>query len=177
MGVLRSADVLNSATNKSLLAYWLRLSGEGGVPQREHFDPVDLEPEVLPHIFLCSLGHAPFSVHFRLQGTFITEHLGQNYTGKELNDETFGTAAATVLDLYKQVAYGEHPVVSQELVSAANGDEILIEVLHMPLMNRQGKVAFILGSIDAVGDDYLNKKHFVSHHWSIKSTTELGLDI
>ncbi|MEH6630425.1 MAG: PAS domain-containing protein [Halopseudomonas aestusnigri] len=169
-------DVLSSATNKSLLDYWVRLSGGIGVPQREHFDPIDLDPDALPHIFLCSLGYAPFSVHFRLQGTFITEHLGQAYTGKELNSETFGEAADDVLELYKRVADELHPVVSQELISAANGDKILIEVLHMPLMNKQGKVAFVLGSIDAIGDDYLNKKHFVSHHWVVKSSTDLNID-
>ncbi|WP_419901270.1 PAS domain-containing protein [Kiloniella sp.] len=169
-------DVLSSATNKSLLAYWLKLSEGAGVPQRARFDPINIDPEVLPHIFLCSLGYAPFSVHFRLQGTFITEYLGQAYTGKELNKETFGESADEVKALYKRVADTRHPVVSQELISAANGDEILIEVLHMPLMNKQGKVAFVLGSIDAMGDDYLNKQHFVSHHWVVKSSTGVSVD-
>ena len=169
------AKQLSSGINKALFAYWLEIAKGETIPLRNDLDPVNIDPLVLPHIFLCSLGYNPFSVHFRLQGTFITEYLGQTFTGKELSEEIFGAAADNIRDLYKRVADGKNPVVSHELVSSENGDEVSIEVLHLPLSDEIGQISYILGSIDVFDEDYSRAKNFTSKYWIIKDSEEVLL--
>ncbi|MEH6405480.1 MAG: PAS domain-containing protein [Sneathiella sp.] len=164
---------LSSNKNHKLLRYWEALPKADKIPQRANVDPIDMDPEILPHIFLCSLFHNPFTVRFRLQGTYINGLLGQNYKGKELNEETFGSSAEAIKDLYKHVAEGQGAHAVHESIKSSTGVEILAEVLYLPLLGETGNIEFILGSIDALNLNQIDMVDFVSKYWKIEDSIDL----
>lgn len=161
---------LSSSKNQLLLNYWETLPVLQKIPCRKDVDPINIAPTILPHIFLCSLQYDPFTVKFRLQGTYINGLLGQDYRGKELNEETFGTSAETVKELYRHVADGRAATAAHQRIKSTTGVEILTEVLYLPLLGETDKVEFILGSIDTLQQNQIDMVGFVSKYWKIENT-------
>jgi PAS domain-containing protein len=66
--------------------YWQSIRpAEGGLPGRQHFDPVDI-PSLLPGIWLLDVQHRPLRLRYRLVGTGIVQALGREVTGMWLDE-------------------------------------------------------------------------------------------
>lgn len=60
--------------------YWLSVHPAGGLPGRQHFDPVDV-PELLPYVRLLDVSDTPPKFKVRLMGTGTVEFYGKDLTG------------------------------------------------------------------------------------------------
>ena len=67
--------------------YWRRIHPEHGLPGRQHFEPTDV-PALLRHIRLLEVEGSPARFRIRLAGTQYAERLGEDATGRYL-DEMF----------------------------------------------------------------------------------------
>jgi hypothetical protein len=72
---------------REMVAYWVRIHPETGLPGRQHFDPLDI-PRLLPNIRLLDVVGRPPRFRIRLMGTQLREFFGAELTGKWL-DEVF----------------------------------------------------------------------------------------
>lgn len=69
-----------------LYHYWLSIHpAGGGLPGRQHFDPVAV-PDLLPGLWLLDVQHQPFRLRYRLVGTGIVEAIGREVTGQWLDE-------------------------------------------------------------------------------------------
>jgi len=93
-----------------LYRYWLSIHPPaGGVPGRQHFDPVDV-PELLPGIWLLDVQHRPFRLRYRLVGTGIVEAVGREVTGQWLDQaHPHLRNDATFFERYRRAAEQKRP--------------------------------------------------------------------
>jgi len=59
------------------------IQGDKAMPSRQDFDPLKLPVQLLPHIMLIDAsGTMPIRLRWRLVGTYITERIGRDMTGR-----------------------------------------------------------------------------------------------
>ena len=78
-----------------LYDYWLSIAPEGGLPGRQHLDPIDLGP-VLPHLWMLDVlraGTDDYRYRYRLVGTAEVATLQREVTGRWF-DEVHGGPSA-----------------------------------------------------------------------------------
>ncbi|MCZ4279939.1 PAS domain-containing protein [Kiloniella laminariae] len=169
--------VLQTSPVKGLFDYWKSLPADQGLPLKSALDPLGMPPRVLPYLFLCELTFVPeFSVYFRLQGTFLSEVLGQNFTGKYLDETTFGKDASRVIGHYYRVATNRVPCVTQERISSGRGVSMIMEVIHLPLADEKGEPRYIIGALARIQDAVVPEtppENFVSRYWDIEMFSEI----
>lgn len=56
------------------------------MPARADMDPLSMPRQLLPNIFLLEVQHAPQRFRFRLMGTAVAEMLGEDWTGKYVDE-------------------------------------------------------------------------------------------
>ena len=72
---------------REIAAYWRSIHPQSGLPGRQHFDPVDI-PHLLPAIRMLDVVGNPPRFRTRLMGTRIVASVGEDHTGKWM-DEVF----------------------------------------------------------------------------------------
>lgn len=149
---------IQSLQNRQFYLHWLSLRApEALIPLRGALDPLTIPRHLLPHIFLTSIEQDPFRVLFRLQGDYIVSKAGQHLRGKYICEETLGANWKAVENLYRTVVETGHPLLSVERQTGARNWAFTAEIIHAPLLNDNGDVAYVVGAFDHVGQA-------VSHH-------------
>ena len=72
---------------RKIVEYWAAIRPCGGLPGRQHFEPMAV-PELLPNIRLLDVSGAPPRFRVRLMGTRLRDYFGIEQTGRWL-DEIF----------------------------------------------------------------------------------------
>jgi hypothetical protein len=55
--------------------YWVSKCADGRLPSRHDINPLEI-PRLMPHVAIIDVKHEPeMDFHYRLQGTYIVEHL------------------------------------------------------------------------------------------------------
>ncbi|MGB0631198.1 MAG: PAS domain-containing protein [Alphaproteobacteria bacterium] len=63
-------------------AYWASKCVDGRLPSRQDINPLEI-PRLMPHVAIVDVRHEPeMDFFYRLQGTYIVEHLYQDHSGK-----------------------------------------------------------------------------------------------
>ena len=161
---------LKSEVNCKLLSYWQGLIEATEVmPKRVDYSPIDIPPDVLPHVFLCQITPVPFQVLIRLQGTYIVERAGQHHSGRMIDAETFGEDYQAVIEGYRRVYQERVPLVTEERVESPDGLNVVMEVLHLPLAGSEvrDEVSYVTGSLDIIGGNSKSWMDFQAQRWSV----------
>jgi len=134
---------------RAVADYWSRLPPTApGVPSRRDFDPLDLPPRLLRHIWMVDVEVDPPRFRFRLCGSHLVEALGFDPTGRDYTDvfpdfaksDTFA-ALSRVRDLGEPSWRAGDP----KLVSPAH--EIrLLERVFLPLTRDGQRVDIVLAA-------------------------------
>jgi hypothetical protein len=105
----------------------------GGIPGRQHFDPVEV-PQLLPHIWMIDVHRDPWRFRFRLAGTAIVEFLGQEATGKWCEEvyEDFANSEAYV-SMRECAETGQPRYRDGRVISRPDRTYIQAQRLHLPL--------------------------------------------
>lgn len=170
------ATDLNSLTApvKGVYDYWQSLPKRKGLPLKSELAPMEIPLEFLPHVFLMELEYNPFAAQVRLQGTYINYSLGQHFTDKYVDESTFGESAAAILDSYKEAARKRVAYVSQEEILSTSQQKMLIEAIHLPMVDEGGEVKFILGALSRLSGSESFDQKFRGHHWDVKARSQIG---
>ena len=132
--------------------YWRSIHPESGLPGRQHFDPVDVPPKLLPSIRLLDVVGDPPRFRIRLMGTKMVAAIGRDHTGRWL-DEVFAgfEKSSACLGLDTVVRTGQlnwrrgHPALLY-------GKEFMtIERIYLPFA-RDGRTVDMILSYVMLGD-------------------------
>ena len=89
---MRPANVIDDPVLVELHAFWRSRFSGGRLPSRRDIDPPSLG-KLLQWVFLIDVGQDPPSLRYRLIGTGITRFLGRDFTGRMIDEETYGDKA------------------------------------------------------------------------------------
>jgi hypothetical protein len=166
---------LNSLTApvKGVYDYWLSLPKCRGLPLKSALTPIEIPPDFLPHVFLMELEYNPFAALVRLQGTYINYSLGQHFTDKYVDESTFGESAVDILASYEEAATKRVAYVSQEEILSTSQQTMLIEAIHLPMVDEDGEVKFILGALSRLSGSENPDQEFRGRHWDVKMRNQI----
>jgi hypothetical protein len=117
----------------SLLGYWQQKRGARPLPARRDIDPVELAPELLPHLVLTDLLERGTRVRFRLVGTNVVKRFGFDPTGTYLGGEMSGGWYDFAGALYR-LAYAERaPIEAASEFTWGPGRRLEAQHLLLPL--------------------------------------------
>lgn len=97
-----AADAPMYADMIRLFDYWCAIAPPGGLPGRRHFDPLAI-PDLLPRVWMLDVYRAPFRLRYRLCGTTLVESLGQDPTGRWLDEIHDGARDPRYFDRYRHM--------------------------------------------------------------------------
>lgn len=80
-----SVEDIPWAEGRFLFDLWQKKSKNGKLPARSDFNPIELK-SILPNIVLMDVRQNPLNISFRLMGSFITNIIKENHTGKNLQN-------------------------------------------------------------------------------------------
>ena len=103
MVIRDAADAPMHADMVRLFDYWRALATDGTLPGRRHFDPLAI-PDLLPRLWLLDVQREPFRLRYRLCGTKLVEALGQDPTGRWLDEVHRSARDPRYIARYRQMA-------------------------------------------------------------------------
>ncbi len=82
----------------------------GGLPGRQHLDPVRIGSSLLPHVFLTDVLDGGNRFRWRLIGQHIVRHAGTDDTGLDLDISIAPVMRGTILGHYQRVVRERRPL-------------------------------------------------------------------
>ena len=92
---------------RPLLECWDKARNGRTMPARSDFDPLSLPRDLLANMFLLEVQHQPRRFQFRLMGTAVAEMLGEDWTGKYLDE--LPKANRQVINQYEETVEKQAP--------------------------------------------------------------------
>lgn len=134
---------------KTALAAWEKARGGRAMPSRSDIDPLQLPATLLPHILLIDVEYEPrLRFRWRLIGTYITNILGRDSTGKywdELYDEGVLTS---LISGPNWVLQHQQPLRTTGAAPVSDKEFLHSENVEMPLSNDGKTVDVIMVASD-----------------------------
>jgi hypothetical protein len=123
------------------------------LPSRRDIDPVEMGPELLPHLVLTDLFDRGTRVRFRLVGTIVVKRLGFDPTGRYLEGEMKGGWWDLVGALHR-LAYCERaPLYAESEFHWGTGRRLQARHLLLPLTQDGSDPAIALGGMVFAADE------------------------
>jgi hypothetical protein len=83
--IYESVERVRSPQVLEMLAYWKGKSVDGRLPRPADIDPTEI-PKLIASMVICDLEDAPFRVRYRLAGTRQVHILGNELTGRYVDE-------------------------------------------------------------------------------------------
>jgi len=117
----------------ALLRYWQQKRGTRILPARRDIDPLEMAPDLLPHLVLADLFDRGTRVRLRLVGTTVVKRLGFDPTGRYFDAEMTGGWWDLVRGLHR-LAYAERaPIYAESEFTWGAGRRLEARHLLLPL--------------------------------------------
>lgn len=126
--------------------YWLSKRRDGALPRRADIKPGELGA-VIRHINLVDVIREPgkpLQFRHRLMGTGISEWLGQDLTGKLVDETIYGPAAGAIIASLAKIVETAQPYHRLAPLDWNNRKFALAESVELPLSGDTSEVAMIL---------------------------------
>lgn len=141
------ASPLESLVTRALRDHWLALAAGRAMPCWREFDAVAV-PQLLRHLVVVQVTHAPLAFRYRLIGTYVTAIAGRDATGRALDAALYGDRLEAILWSFRRVAETGAPVASLGHVNFSTRDWIATEHVFLPFGPPGGPVDIILSGLD-----------------------------
>jgi hypothetical protein len=79
--IVRDPSEISNSVLSAFFAYWLRARGARTMPERGDIDPLDIAPNILPHLVLLDVLPDGGNFRYRLAGTGVVERAGMELRG------------------------------------------------------------------------------------------------
>lgn len=149
MLVFEIADRLGSIA-RELLASWVKLPREGGVPGRDSFDPMAIT-RILPVVSLIGR-EGEDKWRYRLVGSEIERRWNQRITGTDCFAGVSPPAVAVMRRELKSIVEWPCGSWSRRRIELSSGRAAVIETLRLPLRAKDGTISQILSCSGELGD-------------------------
>lgn len=147
------SEEISHPTLVALYRYWDAKRGGRGMPARLDLDPSDIVA-LLPHLYMVDVQREPLRFRYRLIGTAIADFLGRDYTGRMVDEATYGQGESLdrLLRLFSLVVATARPVAYKGNIWYVPGRAWReVEALLLPLAPDDATVNIILGGYVTVG--------------------------
>jgi hypothetical protein len=94
-----AANLIVDPVLVALHDYWRGKFRGGRLPGRADIDPADV-PHLLPWLFLMDVAGDPLEFRYRLIGTGIVNFLGRDYTGRTVDEGSYGDRAPVMRQIF-----------------------------------------------------------------------------
>ena len=124
--------------------YWCSKAPEGKLPGRQHIDPSELRA-LLPNILIYDVVRVDgrYRFRYRLWGSFVTQLVGADFTGKFIEDAAEPERHADINSVLSAIVTSRQPHFWQQPVPVPNRDFIAYQRLALPLA-RDGETVDML---------------------------------
>jgi hypothetical protein len=130
-----------------LLRYWQQKCAARTMPSRRDIDPLEMRPDLLPHLVLTDLLDRGTRVRFRLVGTTLVKRWGVDPTGRYLGGELKG-GWWEAFAAFHRLAYAERsPLYGESEFVWDGGRRLEARLLLLPLTQDGPDPAIALGAI------------------------------
>lgn len=145
--------IADNAVLSGLWRYWLAKRGALAMPRRRDIDPIDMPPQLLPHLQLVERVADRF--RYRLTGTAIVEAYKRELTGLFV-DEVMPPARREVAERhYAQVFESRRPIFVRNAYTTAAHVELVATRIMLPLSEDGEAVSLVLmGQTFEYGTDF-----------------------
>jgi hypothetical protein len=132
-----------------LVDYWRRKSPPGRLPGRQHVDPMELSPRLLPHVLLMDVvrGESGPRFKFRLVGTGFVQLVGREVTGLFYDQIASTKRAAPLLAGLKKLVETGEPVYLEGPLTVPSRDFIWVKRVGLPLAEDGKTVDMVLAAV------------------------------
>ncbi|WDZ78043.1 PAS domain-containing protein [Ensifer adhaerens] len=154
---------MRSETTTELFRYWNTIRGKRDLPRRDELEPGDIRA-LLPNLFI--LEHDRNGISFRLAGTHVCALFGLELRGRQFGMLWLNAQAAKTQRVAGQVMTHRVPVMLSAKGRTADGREVEVEMLLLPLASTEGASDRILGALSPLSRPY----------W-LHATSVEGLDV
>ncbi len=128
---------------RALFDYWQSIHPEGGLPGRQHLDPLDI-PQLLPNIWMVDVTRNPLRFRFRLVGTEIVKFVGRDVTGLWLDEFFEGYETSEASHAHRNCALAGEPAYRKgDVLFNPGRADLEAERIYLPLA-QDGKEVDIL---------------------------------
>jgi hypothetical protein len=130
------------------LSYWREIKGDGPIPYRHDFDPLDI-PQLLPHVILTEVVRGKCEdrfedFRFRLIGSYVDDRVKEKYAGRNLSTIDGKGPGSGIWEAYCEVEKEQTPTIkSFEYLGSAENLKKSWE-LYLPLSKSGERVDFIV---------------------------------
>ena len=150
-------DWLSQASDpiKAMYAFWRAKCRGDAPPRRIDIDPLDLPPDVLPHLTIVEVVPDERRYVYRLVGTREVAIRGNDPTGKSVIESFFGPSVEDALGCYDAVVASRRPFYDRQPFNSADGRYSDDEDLFLPLSDdgRTVNRVLVFGTISPVVND------------------------
>ncbi len=139
---------------RRLFDYWSGKKAGRDLPSRRDIDPVEIGPEILPHILLTDI-LPDGRLRYRLAGTAVEAVIGESLSGRYIDDLLCPPYRDYILSLYAEVIEKRHALYTESLYPFLGSQpERLTKRLMMPLVSEDGEVTMVVSGqiFEAVTD-------------------------
>jgi hypothetical protein len=128
-----------------LLDYWQQLE-PGGLPRRTDIDLMEMNPVLLPHVFLVDVLEDSQRFRWRLIGKHIIRNAASDDTGLDLEVSIAPSMRPTIIGHYQQVVRERRPLCHRGEFIGQDGRVYSYERLLLPVLAADGRaVDTVLG--------------------------------
>jgi hypothetical protein len=131
---------------RRLHAYWLGKKDMCSAPSRADIDPLEIAP-LLPYITLVDVERRPLRFRYRLVGTDIVRHVGDDFTGRYLDTFARISHRDVMAAEFARVVDSVEPAASIWEYTRHDGRHVRYERLVLPLMSDGAIVDMLLGGM------------------------------
>lgn len=144
---LNDADQLDTASCRSLFAWWQRQAGDG-LPAKSDFDFLD-HIRIAPNLFLIErIG--PSKYHHKLYGEIVLDLVGRTWLHRVNSPQAEEPFARALCAYYDIVMTSRHPMVCRGSLMFAGREHRQFESIDLPLAGTDGAARFLLGCLDTL---------------------------
>jgi hypothetical protein len=129
--------------------YWSSKRVGGRLTSRRDVRPEEI-PQLLPHVFLVDVRHAPLGFRFRLVGTEICRLAAREYTGAWVNERDYGPNWRSVFDDYERVVRTAKPDLATCRAPWLGREFVVYERLLAPLSGDGTTVDMLFGALHPI---------------------------
>ena len=129
---------------RQLFLYWSRKRIGHDLPSRQDIDPIEIGPEVLPHIMLTDVLDGG-RLRYRLAGTAVETVTGQSLSGQYLDELLRPPYRDYIFSLYREIIEGRYALYTESFYPLhGTQPERLTKRLMMPLVSEDDEVVIVL---------------------------------
>lgn len=140
---------MRSPQLKRVRDYWLETKGDTAIPRQADFVLTDLA-EAVPHLIIIDVVHDPIRLKFRFLGTFVTDLVGRDSTGRWMDETLFPQNLEEIIWAYRHCAQTGLPLATEGPVDIAEKAWTGSEILFLPLTNDGSKVTQVASCYDLI---------------------------